>query len=311
MLSDILRFNKEAYKYLDAPEDFTLGECLDALKMGDWFRRYYLLPMGGSIWSCPVDQMLQFPAASLLRFFHNHGLLTVKDHPQWYTVKGGSREYVRRILARMPGDFKIRSGATQIERNPSGGSVLVMDAEGRTHEFDEVIVAAHPDQALNLLQHPTADEQRLLSAFRYQPNEVVLHTDTAFMPKRRSAWASWVYRSEGRIDKSPAVSLSYWMNNLQDLETDVPVIVTLNPSREPRKETVINRHWFDHPVFDEKAIAAQKDFMRIQGTHRIWYCGAYQRNGFHEDGLWSAVRVVKEMGVESEWQENQTYCLPV
>ncbi len=302
MLLDIMKFNREAPKYLDAPVSVSLEQCLDELGMGDWFRRYYFLPMGGSIWSCPVDQMLKFPACSLIRFFQNHGLLTIADHPQWYTVLGGAREYVRRIMESMGNDFSIRPGAVRIARDVEKNHVQIEDEQGQVFIFDEVIIATHPDEALALIENPSSDEEQVLSAFRYQPNDVVLHTDVNFMPKRRSAWASWVYRSDARVDESPAVSLSYWMNNLQNLGTDVPVIVTLNPSTMPDEACILDKHRFDHPVFDEQAVQAQENIMQIQGKSGLWFCGAYQRNGFHEDGLWSAVRVVRSMGVEVPWK---------
>jgi len=301
LLFDILKFNKKAIQYLKAPPSLSLEDCLDELGMGDWFKKYYLLPMGGAIWSCPLDTMLKFPAASFVRFFNNHGLLSIKDHPQWFSVRGGAREYVKRIMSSLEGKVEIRPEAVEVERIGSLESVMVRDSEGVEKYFDEVIIAAHADEALKMLRNPTTDEQDILGAFQYQPNEVILHTDEEFMPKRRSAWASWVYRSEEINDSNPSISLSYWMNNLQSLNTEVPIIVTLNPSREPAEGTVHNRHSFDHPVFDEAAMHAQGRIMEIQGKNRVWYCGAYQRNGFHEDGLWSAVRIAREMGVNVSW----------
>ena len=209
MVNDILKFNREAHRYLEAPVSFSLGDCLEELGVGDWFKRYYLLPMGGSIWSCPVDQMLEFPACSLLRFFKNHGLLTVKDHPQWFSVLGGSREYVKRLLGRLGEELIVRPAALRVSRDSDSGLVLVEDEDGLLLSYDEVVIATHPDEALGMIENPTALEQEILSAFRYQPNEVILHTDVDFMPKRKSAWASWVYRSEEKIDDSPSVSLSY------------------------------------------------------------------------------------------------------
>lgn len=302
MLMDIMKFNREAPRYLDAPIECSLEQCLDELGMGDWFRRYYFLPMGGSIWSCPVDQMLKFPACNLIRFFQNHGLLTLTDHPQWFSVLGGAREYIKRIMDKLGDSFTVRPEAVKITRDTGTGMIQVEDSEGLVMVYDDVIIATHPDEALGIIDNPTEAEREILSAFRYQPNDVILHTDVDFMPSRRSAWASWVYRTEGKRDESSAVSLSYWMNNLQQLDTDVPVIVTLNPSKEPREGTVLNRHWFDHPVFDADAVRAQTRIMEIQGKSGLWYCGAYQRNGFHEDGLWSAVRVVNTMGVDVPWQ---------
>ncbi|MGA1204380.1 MAG: NAD(P)/FAD-dependent oxidoreductase [Opitutales bacterium] len=302
MIRDILIFNHRAIRYLRAPANLTLEDCLNEIGVGRWFRDYYLLPMGGSIWSCPVEQMLKFPAATFLRFFHNHGLTTISDHPKWYSVLGGSREYVMRMIQRMGTSVRIRPGVVSVERRDDQLGIQVTEDSGRVSTYDEVIIATHPDQALGMIKNPTKKERRILSAFRYQSNEVILHTDASFMPKRRSAWASWVYRSEEREDHQPAISLSYWMNNLQSLDTETPVIVTLNPSRKPAPGCVLNRHTFDHPVFDQAAIRAQERVNEIQGRNGLWFCGAYQRNGFHEDGLWSAVRVVESMGVEIPWQ---------
>ncbi|MEX0320709.1 MAG: NAD(P)/FAD-dependent oxidoreductase [Puniceicoccaceae bacterium] len=300
LVGDILRFNREAGYFKNVHPSLSLGQCLDLIGVGDWFRNYYLLPMGGSIWSCPVEQMLSFPASTFIRFFENHGLLTLKDHPQWYSVKGGAREYVRRMMDRMSSNVDVRHGAKQITRMED--RVQVMEESGEILEYDDVIIASHPDEALELIENPSLEEEEVLSSFTYQPNKVVLHTDLSFMPKRRSAWASWVYQSNERVDTSNSISLSYWMNNLQDLETDVPLIVTLNPSREPKEGTVLDSHWFNHPVFDKPAVLAQEKIMDIQGKDRLWFCGAYQRNGFHEDGLWSAVRVAKTMGIELTWK---------
>jgi predicted NAD/FAD-binding protein len=300
LVSDILRFNREAGYFKNVHPSLSLGECLDLIGVGNWFRNYYLLPMGGSIWSCPVEQMLKFPASTFIRFFENHGLLTVRDHPQWYSVRGGAREYIRRMMGRMAPDIDTRFGAKQIRRMKS--HISVVEKSGEIQEFDEVVVATHADEALALLADPTADEKTVLSSFGYQPNRAVLHTDMSFMPKRRSAWASWVYQSNEKTDTNGNISLSYWMNNLQALNTDVPLIVTLNPSREPKEDTVLDSHCFSHPVFDETAIHAQDRIPDIQGQDRLWYCGAYQRNGFHEDGLWSAVQVIEKMGVELSWK---------
>jgi predicted NAD/FAD-binding protein len=302
MVWDILKFNKRAMEFSQADPSITLEECLDYIGVGEWFRKYFILPMGGSIWSCPIEDMLQFPAASFIRFFNNHGLLTVKDHPQWYSVLGGSREYVKLILEKLDGNLKIKPGAQRVERDVSGNGVVVHDSQGGAERFDEVIFATHADVTMNLLENPSFEERSVLSAFRFKRNEVVLHKDISFMPRRRSAWSSWVYRSDHAEDKNDAISLSYWMNNLQALDTDVPIIVTLNPSKNPVAGSEFNRHTFSHPIFDEKAIRAQARIRDIQGRNRLWFCGAWQRNGFHEDGLWSAVEVVKRMGVDVPWK---------
>jgi uncharacterized protein len=300
MLRDILRFNKEAHRYLEADSSVTLGQCLDELRLGDWFRRYYMLAMGGAIWSTPLAQMLAFPARSFVRFFDNHGLLTVNDQPQWHTVLGGSQEYVRRLIAPFKHRIRLNCGAIAVVRE--GGKVRVTDNTGETTEYDEVVFACHADQVLAMLQNPAAEERNILGAFRYQPNRAVLHSDLSFMPKRRAAWASWVYLSEQREDKTEAVSLSYWMNQLQSLKTQMPLIVTLNPGREPEPHLVHDEYGFEHPLFDTAAIENQNRIASIQGKDKLWFCGAYQRYGFHEDGLLSAVKLAEQMGITPAWK---------
>lgn len=300
MIRDILRFNARAKTYLESDPAITLGDCLRNLGMAEWFRHYYLLAMGGAIWSTPLSEMLKFPAATFVRFFENHGLLTVNDQPQWYTVRGGSREYVSRLSTSFNDKIKMGVGVAKVIR--AGDAVTIIDSSGASETYDEVVFACHADQALAMIENPTAHEQRILSAFHYQPNRAVLHGDISFMPRHKRAWASWVYLSEGRQDNNPQVSLSYWMNNLQPLATKQPIIVTLNPGREPDPALVYNDHWFDHPLFDEAAIRAQAEIPVIQGKDRFWFCGAYQRYGFHEDGLGSAVAMASGMGIEKPWK---------
>jgi predicted NAD/FAD-binding protein len=298
MLADILKFNSKAKDYLQS--DLSLGECLEELKVGHWFRDYYLLPMGASIWSTPTKGMLEFPARTFIRFFDNHGLLTINDQPQWHTVKGGSKEYVKRITESFKDKVILGCGADEVRRKED--CIEVTDSRGKKEKYDEVIFACHSDQVLKILQNPTSDEQSIIGSVNYQPNEMILHTDTSFMQNRKDAWSSWVYLSEEKEDKSSSVSLSYWMNNLQPLNTEKPIIVTLNPDREPDPKTIFDRHTFYHPVFDEVAVEAQSRLNNIQGIDRIWYTGAWQRYGFHEDGLLSAVNIAKKMGIRIPWK---------
>ncbi|WP_428243902.1 NAD(P)/FAD-dependent oxidoreductase [Gynuella sp.] len=299
MLADIIRFNRNAYRYIEQETDLTLGELLTEMKLGKWFRDYYLLAMGAAIWSTPSQKMLDFPALTFLRFFDNHGLLTVADHPQWYTVIGGSREYVHRITEPFKQQIKLNCAVQSVERREN--FVTVTDQSGHCEHYDEVVFACHSDQALRLLKNPTSTEQDIIGAIQYQTNEMFLHTDTRFMPARQQAWSSWVYQSLKRGDHSDQISLSYWMNNLQPLQTQTPLIVTLNPANSPAPEKVLDRHTFEHPVFNSQAVAAQARLDEIQGKDRIWYCGAWQRYGFHEDGLWSAVNVAGKMGIKPRW----------
>lgn len=299
MIHDILKFNKSAKTYLSQDPSFTLGECIDSLGVSPWFRDYFLLAMGGAIWSMPLADMLRFPASTFIRFFENHGLLTINDHPQWYTVNGGSREYVRRLSAPFQKRIYLRRGVEKVWRDHTG--VIVEDQRGERQIFDEVVFACHADQALRMIADVSTHEQAILSAFKYQPNRAVLHSDTSFMPMRRNAWASWVYLAEGKRDENPRVSLSYWMNNLQPLKTKQPLIVTLNPGHEPNPQLVVDDFMFEHPVFDAAAINSQAKIDGIQGHNRLWFCGAYQCYGFHEDGLGSAVKMAARMGISPPW----------
>lgn len=299
MLRDILKFNRNASAYLDDDRDLTLGECLDEMRLGDWFRKYYLLAMGGAIWSCPLDTMLRYPARTFIRFFDNHGLLTVNEQPQWYTVAGGSREYVKRLTAPFKDRIKTKCGVASVRRD--GGKVYVTDTNGDERAYDAVVMASHADQSLEMLADASGVEREILGAFRYQPNKVILHGDTGFMPKRQKAWSSWVYLSETGESGESDISLSYWMNNLQGLPADSPLIVTLNPGRRPKETLVYDEFEFEHPVFDQGAIDAQGRIDEIQGRDGVYFCGAWQRYGFHEDGLLSAVNVARRIGVEIPW----------
>ncbi len=297
MLIDILRFNANARDYLDS--DLTLGACLQELNLGEWFKNYYLLAMGASIWSMPTEQMLDFPVRSFVRFFDNHNLLSLGNHHQWYTVKGGSKEYVALLTASFKDKIKLNCGVTHVVRDKN--YVKITDTQGNTEHYDAVIFACHSNQILTMLDNPTDDEQDIISAIQYQPNDMILHSDISFMQKQKKAWSSWVYLSETQNDNSNAISLSYWMNNLQPLDTDIPIIVTLNPAVQPDASKVYDKYTFHHPVFDTKAVMAQERLDTIQGVDRIWYTGAWQRYGFHEDGLLSAVNVALKMGIKIPW----------
>lgn len=298
LISDVLRFQKQALVYRNADASVTLRQCLDELRMGEWFRNYFLLAMGGAIWSMPLEQMLEFPARTFVQFFDNHGLLTLNDQPQWYTVTRGSREYVNRLIAPFADRVHLN---TAVKRVTARENDVVVETERGQEVFDEVIFACHADQALKYLENPTDAQKEILAAIRYQPNKVILHSDASFMPRRRSCWASWVYLSEEKEDRRARVSLSYWMNNLQNIPTHMPLIVTLNPSRSPSAQTVHDEHTFEHPVFDAAAINAQTRLNSIQGHKHLWFCGAWTRYGFHEDGLGSGLAVAKQLGGVLPW----------
>lgn len=300
MIANILKFNKQAASYIDRDVNITLEQCLDDLQMGTWFRKYYMLAMGAAIWSCPVETILKFPARTYVQFFKNHGLLSVNNRPQWYTVTGGSREYITRLTRPFQEKIRLNTGVEAVSYKDE--KITVKDKTGQEEIFDQVIFACHADEALMLLKAPSERQTSILGAFDYQENKIVVHTDTSFMPQNKDCWASWVYLSESRTDTKGAVSLSYWMNNLQNLDTEHPIIVTLNPGRMPDAACILDQHSFTHPVFDTKAIEAQTRIAEIQGENNMWFCGAYQRYGFHEDGLLSAVNIAKKMGVSIPWE---------
>lgn len=301
MLCDILRFNRTAARYIDTPDTYSMEQALQDMRLGDWFRRYYLQAMGAAIWSCSVQTILRYPAKSFLRFFQNHGLLTVNDQPQWQSVLGGSREYINRLISAMGNKLTIRYNyaVTQVEASSAG--VYVTDATGHKAFYDKVVMASAAPQSLAMLSNPTPEQQKILQAFTVQPNSVVVHSDTALMPKQRKCWASWIYLSSQQQDKSESVSLSYWMNNLQQLDTTQPVLVTLNAQHTPAPDLVQDTHQFAHPVFTEQTLAAQNKLPDIQGQNNVYFAGAWQRYGFHEDGLLSAVRVAEKMGIKPQW----------
>lgn len=290
MLQDILKFHKQALANEATTPDLTLGEWIKKLDLGDWFRDYFLLPMGGAIWSMPVEQMLNYPASTFIRFFDNHGLLGINDAPQWYTVKGGSKNYVKSLTHKFSDQIKLNCGVKEVIRNENG--VDINDTKNATTSYDQVVFACHSDQALKLLSQPSHLEKQILGSIHYQENLMVLHSDVSFMPKRKSAWSSWVYLSNEKQDKSNHMCVSYWMNNLQPLGTDIPIIVTLNPPKMPKSVLTYDQAILEHPVFDKNAILAQERLEEIQGKDRIWYCGAWQKYGFHEDGLASAIKMV-------------------
>jgi len=302
MLADLLRFNRQATALGASGGEAALaqpiGDFLDQHRYGQPFRDWYLLPMLGCIWSCPTDQMLRFPIATMIRFCHNHGLLQVADRPQWYTVRGGAKHYVQRLLQGIP-DARLRTPVQRVRRLDHG--VQVVSAEGTAH-YDDVVLACHSDQALALLAEPTGDERAVLGAIRYHPNSAVLHTDTGVLPSRQRAWAAWNYaRAASTGREQAAVCLHYLINRLQPLPWQQPVIVSLNPdpAAPPDPAQVLGRYDYSHPVFDEAAIAAQRRLPALQGHGHVWFCGAWTRYGFHEDGLSSALEVVSRL--QSAW----------
>lgn len=309
MLAQIVKFNRLATRQalalapsplnlhtdtVPADDGPSVGEFLDEHGFTQAFRRWYLLPMLGCIWSCPADQMLRFPLATMLRFCHNHGLLQVNDRPQWHTVRGGSRHYVERMLERIA-SVRLSTPVLGVHRNAGGGAML-RTSQGAEY-FDRVVLACHTDQALALLgDDARAAERDMLGAIRYHGNEAVLHTDVSALPRRTKAWAAWNYEqaaADGR--ERGAVCLHYLINRLQPLPFDRPVIVSLNPIRPIDPARVLRRMHYAHPVFNAAAIAAQHHLRAIQGRRDTWFCGAWAGYGFHEDGLASALQVVEDL----------------
>lgn len=298
MLADVVRFNRMATALALSGQDAALlqplGQFLDQHRFSQEFRDWYFLPMLACIWSCPTEQMLAFPVATMVRFCHNHGLIQLTDRPQWRTVPGGARRYVEKIIAGIA-DKRLHAPVQSLQRQDDGVLVRVQD---QTERFDRVIVATHSDQALAMLADASVAERAVLSAIAYQPNTVVLHTDASVLPRRPKAWAAWNYHAAAPQAGAPAqapntVCLHYLINRLQPLPFEQPVIVSLNPDAPIDPATVQGRFDYAHPVFDLAAIEAQKRLPAIQGLRHTYFCGAWAGYGFHEDGLSSGLAAAR------------------
>ena len=296
MLRDILRFNRESVRDLEegriGPE-LGLGEYLDANHYSEEFRNWYLIPMGAAIWSSGTRGMSAFPVGFFVRFFRNHGLLAVTNRPQWRTLIGGSRSYLEPLTRSFAGAIRTGEPVARIRRDEHG--VDLFTASGEAGRFDQVVMACHSDQALAMLEEPTLDEREILGAIPYSSNDVVPHTDTRLLPERRLAWSSWNYRI--RKDDGARPVLSYDMNILQRLSSPHTFVVTLNDNDAIDPAKVLGRYRYSHPVFTVAGINAQQRWAEVNGHNRSWYCGAWWANGFHEDGVASALRVAHGLGV--------------
>lgn len=304
MVRDILRFNREGAALARneaAMPDMALGAWLDAHGYSAQFRDWYLLPMAACIWSCPSDQMLAFPLATFVRFCHNHGLLQVSDRPQWRTVKGGSRNYVDKLLAAIPAR-RLDAPVHSVQRGAAGPRPVRIETAAGVEYFDHVVLACHSDQALALLCDARADERAPLAAIRYQPNRAVLHTDASCLPARRKAWSAWNYQSGAGA--APQVCVHYLLNMLQPLPCETPVIVSLNPVDAPDPACVLGEFDYAHPVFDRAAVAAQGAIAALQGVQNTWFAGAWTGYGFHEDGLKSGLAVAASLATLMEAQQD-------
>jgi predicted NAD/FAD-binding protein len=293
MVRDIFRFNKNALRIAQADHSLTVRDFLAQLGTGAWFRDYYLLPLSGAIWSTPTERIMDFPAHAMIQFFENHALLNTTGQHQWYTVNGGSIQYVQRLEAAMVArGVELRLGTAVQSVTRIGGKVQIKVWGGESEIFDEVIFATHSDDSLRLLGDASPLEQSALGAIGYQPNDIVLHADTSIMPKRRQTWSSWVY-TEDSATQADRIDLTYWMNSLQPIPMDDLHFVTLNTKRTIREELIYDQVTLRHPVYDLAALAAQERVRSFNGSQNTWFCGAWMRHGFHEDGLASAVDVVR------------------
>ena len=313
MAYDILRFNRLATKLAQqqitaghyAEPDETIANFLDRNRFSQSFRENYFLPMIGAIWSCSVEQMLEFPIQTMIRFCHNHGLLQIQNRPQWLTIKGGSREYVKRIVSALKKSRVTikRESVSRVNASQDGSSQVEVMSPSGSAWFDEVVMACHSDQALDLVHGIDQQARNILASIPYQKNRAILHTDIRFLPEERRCWAAWNYTAKSGIAPSSKqhVSVNYLINRLQPLPEklqNTQIIVSLNPSIEPDSELIHQEIHYSHPVFDMSAIQAQKELPLIQGTSSIWYCGAWTGFGFHEDGLRSG-ELVAEALIES------------
>ncbi|MAB11416.1 FAD-dependent oxidoreductase [Hyphomonas sp.] len=295
MLKDILRFHAASHDLAQCQRGRSIGDYIAEEKYGRAFVDYHLLPMAAAIWSCPVSMIMDFPAASLARFFVNHGLVRVRPQFPWQSVDGGSASYLAPMTQGFSDRIRCNAGIESVHRTAQG--VRLRFSDGTFEDFDEVVFACHAPEALALLADAAEPETRILSGFRTQPNRVILHRDETLMPIRKAAWAAWNYRA--RQADSLQLSVTYWMNALQRLETTTNYFVTLNPEQEPTPDKVEQEFVYNHPVFDGRAMQAQREIWSIQGHRNTWFCGAWQGYGFHEDGIQSGLAVAELL---SDWK---------
>lgn len=301
LLMQVNRFNQESPRILDDPSmaEMSLADYARKESFGDDFLQHYLIPMSSAVWSTPPDKMLRFPAVTLVRFFKNHGFLGLNTQHQWYTVDGGSREYRERLIAPFRDRIRVGVGALRVTRTADGAEVRGTD--GSVERFDKVILASHADESLAMLEQPTDLERRLLSSFAFQRNTATLHTDEGVMPRTRLAWASWNYRTDAATDGSPLPSTVYWMNSLQGVSKRRNYFVSINDPGRVDPSKVIQRIEYTHPVFSVESAIAQRSLDQVNASGPVYFCGAWFRYGFHEDGLLSAVQLVRQLTGEAVW----------
>ncbi len=306
MLSGLVKFYRTGMAEKDkGPAGETLAGFIKRCNLPDAFVEDHLLPMGAAIWSCPAETMLDYPVRSFLQFMDNHRLMDFTGRPAWRTVKGGSRQYVQKMVADLGDAIELNSHITSIRRE-AGGVVLTIKDQGEVW-YDYAIMAAHADESLALIEDASKEERDILSSFSFSDNHVILHSDPSLMPRRRGAWAAWNYLENS--DKTLAVT--YWMNRLQSLEEKYPLFVTLNPETRPQADLIHREIDYQHPVFDSKAIQAQQNLPEIQGRNGLFWCGAWTAYGFHEDGLKSAVSVIKSLDIDIPWNSPTKAVAPV
>lgn len=294
LILDILKFNKLAKQVNESDSRVTLGEFVHKNKFSDWFINGYILPMGSAIWSMGMAEMLDFPFVFFAKFFNNHGLLDVTNRPQWYTINGGSRNYIPKLTAGFADKILLNSPVSKVIRHADHIKLVLVNGESK--KYDEVICACHSDQALQLLDNPSDDEQKILGAIKYSNNDVILHRDTSLLPRNKLAHASWNYLISDNSDNK--ATLTYNMNILQGLNTQTTYCVTLNSSNLIDESQICAKFNYAHPVYSDESVAAQAQWSKISGCDRVYYCGAYWSAGFHEDGVKSALMVCKQLGVE-------------
>ncbi|MGD1884109.1 MAG: NAD(P)/FAD-dependent oxidoreductase [Paracoccaceae bacterium] len=293
MVRDIVRFNKHALRVANEDRTRSIAAFLDVMGTGEWFRDYYLLPLSGAIWSTPTEKIMDFPAHAMMQFFENHALLHHTGQHQWHTVDGGSIQYVGRLeAAMMSAGVEIRkgTGVQAVRRTPLGVELKAWGGDWTA--YDKVIFATHSDDTLRILEDPDPVERQALGAIAYQPNDIVLHADTSIMPQHRQVWSSWVYTEDAQV-QSDRIDLTYWMNSLQPIPESDPHFVTLNTKRTIREELIYDQVTLRHPVYDLAALDAQETLRVHNGSNNTWFCGAWMRHGFHEDGLASAMDVAR------------------
>ena len=305
LLTDLFKFYKSAVVQVEqGPKNETLKDLMKRMRMSETFINEHMLPMAAAIWSCPSNVIMQFPARSFISFMNNHKLLDFYGRPVWRTVSGGSKNYVAKIIKTLGSNARCNVSIKEIHRTPEGAMITMNDR--KTEFYDKVILATHANDSLRLLSDLQKKEVEILSQFSFQENDVFLHSEPSYMPKRKATWSSWNYLSNNSQQKELCVT--YWMNKLQSLSYKLPLFITLNPFSDAPIEKPHRQFKYMHPIFDQNAIEAQKNLNKIQGVKHTYFCGAWTGNGFHEDGIKSAIAIARAFDVEIPWKSSMTAC---